>query len=111
MKKWDGELIATKKGQICTQYHILPDANGDHVSGCEDCLYLNIYVAARQQGQGLLPVIFWIHGGAFQFGSGNEADETRLMDRDIVFVTVNYRLGPFGEDILKHLSYLCVLGV
>lgn len=46
------------------------------------------------------PVMVWIHGGGFQMGSGN--GETFLygpkifMDRDIVLVTINYRLGPLG---------------
>ncbi|XP_076233136.1 venom carboxylesterase-6 [Calliopsis andreniformis] len=72
------------------------DANGDRVAGCEDCLYLNIYVPARNLKETLLPVMFFIHGGAFQFGSGNEVDESFLMDRDVVLVTFNYRVGPFG---------------
>ena len=43
----------------------------------------------------------WIHGGGFTFGSGNgETDffgPEMLMDKDIVLVTFNYRLGPFGK--------------
>lgn len=72
------------------------ESHDDKVKGCEDCLYINIYASIRNGSRTLLPVMFWIHGGAFQFGSGNEADEILLMDRDIVFVAVNYRLGPFG---------------
>ncbi|XP_076675393.1 carboxylic ester hydrolase-like [Andrena cerasifolii] len=96
VQRWDGELKATKKGSICTQYLMSPSDDGDRVTGCEDCLYMNIYVPVRNSSKGLWPVMFWIHGGGFQFGSGNEADETRLMDRDVIFVTFNYRLGPFG---------------
>jgi len=47
------------------------------------------------------PVMVFIHGGAFIIGSGNgESDPygpNLLMDRDIVLVTINYRLGPFGR--------------
>ena len=96
VQRRDGELTATKKGSVCTQYRMSPSSDGDRVTGCEDCLYLNIYVPARSGSKGPWPVMFWIHGGAFQFASGNEADETRLMDRDVILVTVNYRLGPFG---------------
>ncbi|XP_076182915.1 venom carboxylesterase-6 isoform X2 [Ptiloglossa arizonensis] len=69
--------------------------NGDRVAGCEDCLFLNVYVPICEENR-RLPVMFWIHGGAFQYGSGNHADEKFIMDRDVVLVTINYRLGPFG---------------
>jgi carboxylesterase type B len=47
----------------------------------------------------LLPVIFWIHGGAFYAGDGGmeENGPEFLMDQPIVLVTINYRLGPFGK--------------
>lgn len=42
----------------------------------------------------------WIHGGGFVLGSGNGDTDfygpAYLLDRDIVLVTINYRLGPFG---------------
>ena len=46
----------------------------------------------------LLPVLVYFHGGALTHGSGNYVDRTpdSLMKEDIVFVTVNYRLGVFG---------------
>ncbi|XP_015432556.1 PREDICTED: venom carboxylesterase-6-like [Dufourea novaeangliae] len=94
VKKWLYELPATKKGSICTQFLMSP-LNGDRVTGCEDCLYLNIYVPSRTDNK-TLPVIFWIHGGAFQFSTFNEVNETRLMDRKVILITSNYRLGPFG---------------
>lgn len=46
------------------------------------------------------PVMVWIHGGAFYMGSGNgETDmfgPNYFLDRDVVLVTLNYRLGPLG---------------
>ncbi|CAK9812183.1 Venom carboxylesterase-6 [Anthophora quadrimaculata] len=97
VQSWGGNLSATKKGSICTQYLMKEMAiNGDRVVGCEDCLYINIYAPVRDNNEELVPVMFWIHGGAYQFGSGNYANETLLMDKNIVLVTVNYRLGPFG---------------
>ncbi|XP_053988368.1 carboxylic ester hydrolase-like [Hylaeus volcanicus] len=95
VQKWTQDLPATKKGSECTQYHML-QKNGDKVSGCEDCLYLNIYVPPRNNEEMLLPVMLWIHDGAFQYGSGNNVNERFLMDRDVVLVAINYRLGPFG---------------
>ena len=48
----------------------------------------------------LVPVMVWIHGGGFVTGSGNSESDFygpgHIMDRDVVFMTLNYRLGPFG---------------
>ncbi|XP_017765621.1 PREDICTED: venom carboxylesterase-6-like, partial [Eufriesea mexicana] len=96
-EEWSGVLSATKKGSICTQYLMRSMAiDGQIITGDEDCLYVNIYAPIRNGKNTLLPVIFWIHGGAYLFGSGNDMNETLIMDRNVVLVTVNYRLGPFG---------------
>jgi carboxylesterase type B len=42
------------------------------MTGSEDCLYLNIFTRAKSPLSGL-PVLVWIHGGAFNFGSGSGA--------------------------------------
>ena len=44
-------------------------------------------------------VMVWFHGGCFIFGSGNTDmhDPGYLMHGDVVLVTVNYRMGPFGK--------------
>ncbi|OAD61357.1 Venom carboxylesterase-6 [Eufriesea mexicana] len=79
---WMGELPAIKFGSACLQYAQLPIDPNDRVQGAEDCLYLNIYVPTeRRTTSQSLPVIFWIHGGAFQFGSGMEMGAKYLMDR------------------------------
>ncbi|ODN02960.1 Venom carboxylesterase-6 [Orchesella cincta] len=44
----------------------------------------------------LLPVIFFIHGGSFMYGSGAEYGPAYIMDQDVVLVTINYRLGALG---------------
>ena len=65
----------------------------------EDCLYLNIFTPAGQsQSRKLLPVMVWLHGGAFQQGGARrpEYDGRRLAERDIVVITLNYRLGALG---------------
>ena len=63
----------------------------------EDCLYLNVWTAARYQ-QDKLPVIVWIHGGAFTGGSGSVPlyDGEEMAKKGVVFITINYRLGIFG---------------
>ena len=67
------------------------------VEGQEDCLFLNIYSTENHQ-QGPLPVMVWIHGGALLAGSGTfqRHGPQHLLDREVVLVTVNYRLGALG---------------
>lgn len=60
----------------------------------EDCLFLNVYAP---QEPGDYPVMVWIHGGAFIYGSGGASyDPVRLVDQGVVVVTLNYRLGALG---------------
>ena len=64
----------------------------------EDCLNLNVWTPAPGDGA-RRPVMVWIHGGAWVIGSGSERtyDAAHLVRRgDVVVVTINYRLGPFG---------------
>ncbi|MED1563026.1 hypothetical protein AJ85_17635 [Alkalihalobacillus alcalophilus ATCC 27647 = CGMCC 1.3604] len=62
----------------------------------EDCLYLNIYAPTKNK-RAKCPVLFWIHGGAFLYGSGNDYNgATFAKNGDVVVVTINYRLGVFG---------------
>ncbi|GAB1859691.1 Carboxylic ester hydrolase [Camponotus japonicus] len=94
---WIGELPATKFGSPCIQYVQFSSDPTDKVEGAEDCLYLNIYVPVRNKTEKIsMPVLFWIHGGAFQFGSGMLYKATYLMDSNVILVTINYRLGPMG---------------
>nr|XP_021191968.2 juvenile hormone esterase [Helicoverpa armigera]WRX06066.1 CCE006g [Helicoverpa armigera] len=61
-----------------------------------DCLALNIYVPFRAGAMDPLPVLVWFHGGDFVRGSSGEYGVKNLVRHDIVVVTVNYRLGPYG---------------
>ena len=63
----------------------------------EDCLTLNVWTPACDGGR--RPVMVFVHGGAWVIGSGSERsyDGSSLARRgDVVVVTINYRLGPFG---------------
>ena len=62
----------------------------------EDCLYLNIYEPADAKQGANLPVMVWIHGGAFIFGSGSAYDGSQFARQGVIVVTVNYRLGRAG---------------
>lgn len=78
----------------CLQY-AHEQAGIANVKGNEDCLYLNVY-KPNEQLLNDLNVIVYIHGGAFMFNSGGRARPFYIMDKNIVFVTINYRLGPLG---------------
>ena len=62
----------------------------------EDCLYLNVWTAAKSGEK--RPVMVWIHGGALTRGSGANRvyDGTAFAKKGVVLVTINYRLGPLG---------------
>jgi para-nitrobenzyl esterase len=63
----------------------------------EDCLYLNVRTG-NLNGATKQPVMVWIHGGGHQFGSGDFSyyQSNGLVEKDVVLVTINYRLGVFG---------------
>jgi len=66
--------------------------------GNEDCLFLNVWTPGLRDG-GRRPVLVYIHGGAFNTGSGSDPlyDGTRLCQRgDVVVITVNHRLNALG---------------
>ncbi|CAG7728616.1 unnamed protein product, partial [Allacma fusca] len=63
--------------------------------GDEDCLNLNISIPKVNNSQ-MLPVMMYIHGGAFQNGTGSLYRPDYFMDEDVVYVSPNYRLGILG---------------
>ncbi|MBQ6577269.1 MAG: carboxylesterase family protein [Bacteroidales bacterium] len=64
----------------------------------EDCLYLNVWTKAPGKTSKKLPVAMWIHGGGYTAGWGfePEMEGTEWAKKDVVLVTINYRLGVFG---------------
>ncbi|CAH1994053.1 unnamed protein product [Acanthoscelides obtectus] len=101
---WKKTLDATKTNKVCLQDPILQGAG--YIYGTEDCLVLNVYTPRISNDPSkLLPVLFWIPGGGFQWGSGakiigtgffDHYDPGFFMDEEIVVVTINYRLGALG---------------
>ncbi|MGB9465494.1 MAG: carboxylesterase/lipase family protein [Candidatus Acidiferrum sp.] len=97
---WKGTREAKEFSPVCWQTPY-PDAariyQSDLPARSEDCLYLNIWTPAKSAGEHL-PVMVWIHGGAFTRGSGsNRAYDGEILARKgAVVVTINYRLGVFG---------------
>ncbi|TMW44054.1 hypothetical protein DOY81_010861 [Sarcophaga bullata] len=75
------------------------DAFTNEILGSEDCLFLNVYVPkSAKNSSKQLPVMVWIHGGGYTFGSGNSDYylPLSLMQEDVIVVTLNYRLGALG---------------
>ncbi|KAF5307863.1 hypothetical protein FQR65_LT06595 [Abscondita terminalis] len=94
LHSWDGVLDATKNHNFCPQNDVMFRLYGVH--GDEDCLFLNVYTPKISDE--LLPVIVFIHGGGFTLDSANPSlyGPNILLDKDVVLVTVNYRLGALG---------------
>ncbi|KAK5649283.1 hypothetical protein RI129_000312 [Pyrocoelia pectoralis] len=96
VSSWSTTLNATTL-YVCKQvkslYSILERYHYDQ----EDCLYLNVYVASEQPSENdNLDVIVNIHGGSFTYGDGYMSSPNYILDRDVVFVNFNYRLGILG---------------
>jgi para-nitrobenzyl esterase len=97
---WSGIRDATQFGPRCPQF---ATPLGNAAGSDEDCLYLNVYTPPV--GSKLRPVMVWLHGGTFLIGSGNDyPGDVLAASGDVVVVTVNYRLGPFGFLALKGLA-------
>jgi len=92
---WQGAREATEFGARCVQGQVFDDIVFTNKS--EDCLNLNLWTPAQKADE-RLPVMVWIHGGGFQAGSGaeNRHDGTAFARKNVVLVTINYRLGIFG---------------
>jgi para-nitrobenzyl esterase len=96
---WPGVRKADQFSSTCMQ---TPYAEGSLYRSepqpvSEDCLYLNIWTAAKSASD-KRPVMVWIHGGAFTRGSGSMPtyNGENFAKKGVVLVTVNYRLGIFG---------------
>lgn len=99
VSSWRGVRDARRQGAICPQSVPLGLAG-------EDCLVLNVHTppAARSRSR-KLPVMVWIHGGAYILGSGAGYDPTPLVKAgEVIVVSVNYRVGPLGFLALPGLA-------
>jgi len=96
---WEGTIDAMEYGPSVPQRRNVGDMD-------EDCLFLNIWTPAVNDGA-RRPVMFYIHGGAYSNGSGSSPlyDGRALAARgDVVVVTVNHRLNAFGYLYLQRLA-------
>ncbi|XP_026764290.2 uncharacterized protein LOC113522706 [Galleria mellonella] len=109
---WSGVKMATRFAPVCPQS--LPSIKKGNpptlerqnymnrlkpflMNESEDCLYLNIYVPHRETKSKKFPVLVFIHGDSFEWGSGNPYDGRILAAYgNIMVITLNYRLGILG---------------
>ena len=97
---WDGVRECNRFGHAATQAKSpLVNTQPD-----EDCLFLNVWTPEHSQGR-KLPVYFWIHGGGYFNGCGTMEyyDGSSFARKDVIVVTINYRLGALGFLALETL--------
>lgn len=105
-KKRDAALNADEFGPECSQIEMAPAylRIGKKPNRKEDCLYLNIW---RPKKSGTYPVMFWIHGGSLTSGTGSDPmywGDRIAAKKDVVLVSINYRLGALGFLAHRNLS-------
>lgn len=104
---WEGVKVADTFGATSLQngsqkgtFYWKEFYQEDSSSRSEDCLYLNVWAPTKTVGDAgaKLPVAFWIHGGAYLNGHGDEVtmDGDAWAKRGVILVTINYRLGVLG---------------
>jgi para-nitrobenzyl esterase len=92
---WQGIRDGSRFGPDCMQPAEYPELRGNGMS--EDCLSVNVWTPAHTV-QDRLPVMVWIYGGGFRYGSGSHPsyDGEALASRGVIIVTFNYRMGLLG---------------
>lgn len=112
---WSDTLQCTQPGNACINSEVTElltcGWHLEHMDGDEDCLNLNIYLPPVSQSSALLPVMFWIYGGAFVSGNNWHGGDTNggfdgsklAKQHNVIIVATNYRLGAFGFMALDEL--------
>ena len=94
---WEGVRDASDFGPSCIQPPVPPVSvyYDPPESASEDCLSLNVWAPEHAEDA---PVIVWIHGGSLRIGGAAQPvyDGTAYAERNVVFVSINYRLGVLG---------------
>lgn len=97
---WTGVRAATADAPVCPQA-LRPglERYTGPMTMSEDCLFLNLWRPAGTGPGDDLPVMVWIHGGSFRVGAGSwdVYDGHAFAERDVILVTINYRLGVLGR--------------
>ncbi|XP_055611398.1 pyrethroid hydrolase Ces2a [Uranotaenia lowii] len=92
-KRLSGDVDAINNGPPCPQ----PEPNNPYrVIGNEDCLLLNIFTPQMPDETTGLPVVVWIHGGGYRYGSAAQYGAEPLTQNGVIFIPIQYRLGSLG---------------
>jgi para-nitrobenzyl esterase len=97
VKSWPGVRQTIAFGAGCMQNPAMAKQMGAEVPLSEDCLFLDVWTPAKASGE-KLPVIAWIYGGGFNGGMTSVPlyDGANFARKGVVFVSISYRVGPFG---------------
>ncbi|MEV5974831.1 carboxylesterase family protein [Streptomyces sp. NPDC051921] len=106
---WRAPRDASAQAPACPQFS--PFGLGDPTAVSEDCLYLDVYRPRGARPGARLPVILWMHGGAYSQGTGTQFGGRTMADlTDNIVVSINYRLGQLGYLALPELTRSDPLG-
>jgi len=100
---WEGVRDATMFGASCAAAGFGAAPGSIQKGSSEDCLFLNIWKPAAAEKGAKLPVMVWIHGGAFVGGSGN-TNGNGFAKKGVILVSINYRLGRLGHFAFPALT-------
>jgi para-nitrobenzyl esterase len=100
---WQGVRDASQFGATCAAAGFGAAPGSIQAGSSEDCLFLNIWRPAGAAKNAKLPVMVWIHGGAFVGGSGNTSGDG-FAKQGVILVSINYRLGRLGHFAFPALS-------
>lgn len=95
VKPWEGVRDASQFGASCAQGGWGAAPGTIQQGSSEDCLFLNLWTPASANANAKLPVMVWIHGGAFVGGNGNTSG-VGFAKQGVILVSINYRLGRLG---------------
>ncbi|XP_042892944.1 juvenile hormone esterase-like [Penaeus japonicus] len=94
---WAGVRNGTAQPPSCAQMLSTSFFRGLlEIGGEEDCLYLNVFTPKPNDERARLPVMVFIHGGAYFSGGAEEYPPHALLNHEVVLVVIQYRLGLLG---------------